>query len=135
MAALGLLAGSIVMLGVALGPTARAWPAADKPLDTATIMELKLKYSKEILAGLAREDFAVIEKQASDLVLLSHESNWQVLQSFEYQRHSADFRRFATALAKDARDRNLDAATLSYLQLTTSCTQCHKYVRDVQAPK
>ncbi len=32
-------------------------------------------------------------------------------------------------IEKNARNRNIDGATLAYLKLTMNCVQCHKYVR------
>ena len=51
-------------------------------------------------------------------------------------RLSADFRRQTEALAKAARDRNADTATVAYFQMTVSCVTCHKYLRgrDVVLP-
>ena len=35
-------------------------------------------------------------------------------------------------LIKNAEDRNLDAAALSYVDLTLTCVKCHKHVREVR---
>ena len=54
---------------------------------------------------------------------------WNVIQTPEYQQRSDEFRRHARALTKAAQDKNLDGATLAYVQLTLACVECHKHVR------
>jgi cytochrome c556 len=54
------------------------------------------------------------------------------LQTPEYSQRSAEFRRAADALTEAARKRNLDGATLAYVDVTTKCVSCHKYVRGVR---
>jgi len=103
--------------------------------DTRTFMRLKLVHAQSVLEGLATEDFSKIAKGGEALVLLSHESNWKVFQTPDYNEHSSDFRRIAGALVKHAKEKNLDAAALDYVLLTTNCVQCHKYVREEQAKK
>jgi hypothetical protein len=34
-------------------------------------------------------------------------------------------------LTRDARNRNIDGATLDYFRLTMCCVNCHKYVRSL----
>ena len=46
-----------------------------------------------------------------------------------------DFQRSADSLAQNARDKNVDAAALSYMKLTLTCVECHKYVRETRNPK
>ena len=42
----------------------------------------------------------------------------------------ADFDYANKSLVLAARERNLDRATIAYLQLTLSCVNCHTLVRD-----
>ncbi len=42
-----------------------------------------------------------------------------------------DFEFANKALVHASREKNLDGATLAYVQLTLSCVNCHKVVRDV----
>jgi hypothetical protein len=42
---------------------------------------------------------------------------------------TTEFQRYADDLAKNAKQGNIDGATLAYLKLTMNCIQCHKYVR------
>lgn len=94
-------------------------------------MRLKLEHSKNVLEGLALEDFDRIVKNAQAMSLLSEDSNWQVLQTPEYLQQSREFRRAADTLTEAARNKNLDGAALAYVDLTMKCVNCHKYVRTV----
>ena len=97
--------------------------------NVTTFMQRKLDDSREIVSGLAREDYNLISKSAQDLMLLSHESAWNVFQSDEYLRMSRSFRGSAERLRNTANQKNLDGATLAYFEVTLNCVRCHKYVR------
>jgi hypothetical protein len=98
-------------------------------LDNTPFMMRKLDAAKNIVSGLATEDFELIAKAASDLTLLSQESQWEVFQSDQYIRMSNDFRDSSTRLRDNARDKNLDGSTLAYFEVTLNCVRCHKYIR------
>jgi cytochrome c556 len=74
----------------------------------------------------------MIERAAQELSLASLDSNWQVLQTEDYVRQSAEFRRACDSLKKAAQEKNLDGATLAWVDVTLKCVQCHKYVRDAE---
>ena len=92
-------------------------------------MARKLEASRDIMAGLAMEDFGKISRSAQDLMLLSHEADWNVLQTEPYLRMSSEFRSSAERLRDNAKAENLDGATLSFFEVTLNCIRCHKYVR------
>lgn len=95
-------------------------------------MRVKLKHSQNVLEGLTTEDFDMIAKNAQDISLLSQAAEWQVLQTEAYAARSAEFRRTADELTRAAQEKNLDEATLKYLDLTMKCVDCHKYLRGVR---
>jgi hypothetical protein len=104
-------------------------PRPLKADDVAVFMRAKLDHSKDVIEGLAMEDFDAIYRGAHDLALASQASAWEVLLTEEYARQSAEFRRSCESLRKAARDENLDAASLAWMDVTMKCVQCHKYVR------
>ena len=97
--------------------------------DVKPFMQRKLDDSREIVSGLAMEDYDLISKSAQDLMLLSHESEWNVFQSDTYLRMSRAFRGSAERLRDTANQKNLDGAAIAYFEVTLNCVRCHRYVR------
>lgn len=100
--------------------------------DRDLIMRQKLEHAQKVLEGIAVKDFDLLEKHAHNLMILSQKAEWKVLTTPEYELRSDEFRRNADSLAKAAKDKNLDGAALAYVQMTMSCVNCHKHVRDVR---
>jgi hypothetical protein len=128
------------LVAVALGfglVIAFAQPGPVQP--TKAFMRDKLDLSKKVLEGLALEDFDLMFAESSRLAAMTSESRWRVFENPDYDLQSDLFRRQVNSLAKAARERNLDAATLAYVRMTMSCVDCHKLVRrkfvaDLQSP-
>ena len=116
--------------GGPLGSSSLAAQPAVEPDRVAGFMRAKLAHSQDVLEGLSLADFDLIEKGAQKLSLASQDSSWQVLQTEDYARQSAEFRRSCDTLRKAARDENLDGALLAWMEVTMKCVQCHRYVRD-----
>ena len=93
-------------------------------------MRQKLEHSQKVLEGLALEDFAMIAENARELKELSEDARWRVSPDINYLRLSSQFQDLAEELAQDAKDKNIDGATLAYVQMTVNCVACHKLVRD-----
>jgi hypothetical protein len=124
---------TVLAVAVASGGAWLAATAADgppQPDKVAVFMRAKLAHSQDVLEGLTTEDFDLIEKGAQELALASLDSNWQVLQTEDYVRQSAEFRRACGTLRDAAKAKNLDGAALAWVDVTLKCVQCHKYVRD-----
>lgn len=111
-----------------------ASPAAAQERLSA-FMQRKLEHSGKLLEGLTREDFALIAKHSQAMSLLCVDEEWMVLQTPEYRERSNEFRRSVNAITEAARSKNLDAATLAYVDATMKCVACHKYVRKAQSDK
>jgi cytochrome c556 len=109
-----------------------AFAQETQPDKVGVFMKAKLDHMKRIVEGLALEDFGIIAKHAQELSLISQATNWEVLQTPEYKEHSVDFRKSADQLRNAAMKKNLDGATLAFVQMTMKCVQCHKYVRDTK---
>jgi hypothetical protein len=125
----------LVVFASLTATAARADETSDAPPDkVAKYMRAKLLYSQQLLEALALEDYEQMAKSSQDLKLLSQESIWNVLETEQYVQHSNDFRRRTDALLQAAKRKNLDGASLAFVELTLNCVQCHKYVRDVGRP-
>jgi hypothetical protein len=104
---------------------------ADDP-KVKDLMQKKLDRAQKVLDGVATNDYVKIRKNAEDLIEISKAAEWRVIKTPRYEMYSNDFQRIADALVKNAKDKNLDAAALNYVELTLSCVKCHKYVREVR---
>ena len=128
----------------ALGVATVAWNASgrtqaedakkkDPPKKSAIMqafMRVKLTQAQGMLEGLAVEDFDQIEKNAAAMFLLTKAEQWNASKDPRFIQHSQEFERVTTQLAKYAKDKNLDGASLMYVQLTLNCIECHRFVRD-----
>lgn len=106
-------------------------PRRDQPGSgqRATFMRLKLEPTKELLEGIAVEDFERVSRAAERLRLLSLDESWMVIQTDEYRRHSDEFRRSVGLVSRAAKEGDVDAATLAYMQVTLNCVRCHRQLR------
>jgi len=98
-------------------------------VSTKDVMKFKLSYAQRVLEGIATENYEVIADSAKKLKALSQKADWQIRQTPEYQKFTAEFARHADSLLNAANKKNVDAATVAYFQMTVSCTTCHKYLR------
>lgn len=105
-------------------------PKEVRPLDV--FMRRKLELSRETLQGIVTEDFPMIKRSAEGLEKMSRQAEWEVFRMDEYNHLSAEFRRIARSLAKQAEKKNIDGAALAYMQMTMSCVECHKFTRGVR---
>ena len=120
--AVGLAACAIVATSFAVEPEAETKPSF--------WMEKKLEYSEKILAGLAKADFDAIGKTARTMGALSQMEKWTRSGLPEYRAQLQIFQNANHQLVRMADDENLDGAALAYVQLTLSCVNCHKVIRD-----
>lgn len=119
----------IVALGImSLGIIA----AVEKKDSEDDLMQQKLTHAQTAIEGLALEDFAKIEKSGQELLLISEQAQWAKIQTPKYAQFSGEFRANVTKMIEAAQARNLDGATMSFMQVTMSCVECHKVVRSGQ---
>lgn len=124
---------ALILAGLFVLALAAVWAAQQtqsRPeIGTQEAMRLKLGYSEKVLEGISLENYGMIKTNAQRLVALSRLAGWRARQTPEYELFSNEFRRQAEGLVIAANEKNLDAATIAYVQLTFSCTACHKYMR------
>jgi hypothetical protein len=131
---LGVLAVSFLVL------KSRAQEEPRKPGNTSDkelseLMKRKLTNAQKVLEGIAVNDFDKISTHAEELIMISKQAEWKVMKTPQYDMFSNDFRRSATELVEKAKQKNLDGAALSYVDLTLTCVKCHKYVRESRQSK
>ena len=99
------------------------------------LMHRKLDNAQKVLAGVATNDFKAVRKHAEELIDISKEAEFKVLRTPRYELLAEDFRRNAEALVKAAKDRNADAASLAYVEMSLSCFKCHQHLREVRTAR
>jgi len=95
------------------------------------LMVAKLKESQTLLEGLTLNDFAKIQKSAEELLRISKEAQFRkALNTAKYEYHANAFQRAAETAIEKAKAKNLDGATLAYLDMTLTCVRCHQHTRE-----
>ena len=94
-------------------------------------MKKKLEFSQHILAGLATSDFDRISDAATSMNNLNQIEKWSRRTNAEAYRTQLRVFRFANEeLVRQANRKNIDGAALAFSQLTLSCVNCHKVLRE-----
>lgn len=97
--------------------------------ETALYMQAKLASSQRVLEGLVTENFKMISDGARQLKKISEASHWPTTIDEIYQHHSVAFRMQCDKLVAQADQQELQAAHYTYLHMSTTCIDCHNYVR------
>jgi hypothetical protein len=127
----------IVLGSAAIALSAAAWAATavgQRSRARAEFMRVKLEYSQKVLEGLTTENYQTIAASAKALKRISQAAEWRVPDipnAADYIAFTNEFQRLADDIDRKANDKNIDGATLAYVQLTMNCVNCHKYVRQV----
>jgi hypothetical protein len=103
-----------------------------KPQEPSVFMKQKLSASQNILAGLTKADFDAIKINAESMLVVGYLEKWVRADTPGYQILTRDFTSANKSLIAAAREKNLDGATIAYVQLTFSCVNCHKIVRGAE---
>lgn len=117
----------IIAIGVL--PTAWLMGQDEAPeIKPSKVMQRKLDVSEKILPALAKEDYAQLSRSADQLLKIAKEQ-WIANDTPEYQAQLKDFWVVVEGIKTSAEEKNLDEATLGYVQMTISCVKCHKSLR------
>lgn len=93
-------------------------------------MRKKLDYSREILAGLASEDFDQIARNAEAMQVMSRFEGYLRGKMPGYRTQLQVFQSANEELIKQAQADSVEGAALAFTQLTISCVNCHKQLRE-----
>lgn len=118
-----------LILALLFAGTSSTYAQAEKESGVKGAMRKKVTYSQNVLVGITLEDYGLIANNAEKLVELSNKTNWYSRQVPEYELFLNEFRRDAEQLMEAGKQKNLDAASLAYVQMTFSCVSCHKFIR------
>src|SRR5262245_32686422 len=129
------LVGIVVTLSAALAIRAWGQAAPAAPLhnthELSGLMRAKLASSQKVVEGLMAADFELIHKGALDMSKICDATNWHASDDQVYAHYRAELKRTAKKLMLQVEDKNLDAASYTYMHSLTTCISCHEYSRDV----
>jgi len=122
---------------LAIGPWSIRSIGADEPKSeqnqsTSFWMKKKLGFSQQILAGIATADFDAISENAQAMRNLSKVEGFIRGQTPGYRTQLQIFDEAAAEIARQAQKDNVDGVALAFTQLTISCVNCHKHLREAK---
>jgi hypothetical protein len=121
--------GGAVLLAVG---TAAAQQPGEKSQPTSFWMQKKLEYSQNILSGLVTSDCDKIVANAQSMRNLSKIEGFVRGQTPGYRTQLHLFEESADEIIRQAKKDNVEGATLAFAQLTVSCVNCHKHLRETK---
>jgi hypothetical protein len=105
-------------------------PAQDQPV--SFWMRKKLEFSQNILGGIATADYDKVVQNAEAMGRLSRVEGFIRRQTPGYQTQLKIFEESVAEIARQAKRENADGAGLAFTQMTVSCVNCHKRIREVE---
>jgi cytochrome c556 len=118
-----------ITLFAAIGTCWFAWAADEQPM--SFWMKKKLEHSQSALRSIAVEDFDALRASANAMRRLSDlEGFARRTDAKEYRAQLQIFEFANDELIRNANEKNIDGAALAFTQLTLSCVNCHKHLRD-----
>jgi hypothetical protein len=105
-------------------------PQPEQKQSTSFWMKKKLDLSKRILAGIANADFDSIVESAQSMRNLSTVEGFVRGQTPGYRTQLQIFDEAAAEVVRQAQKDNVDGVALAFTQLTISCVNCHKHLRE-----
>ena len=126
----GMLASALLIGGVGV-----MWAKAGPPVTPinkapSSLMRSKLISSQNVFEGLVRKDFDSVARGAREMKRISEAAEWPRARDAVYEHFGTEFRRQCSQLESLAKQHNHEGITYTFLQMTTTCVQCHDYVRD-----
>src|SRR6188768_851299 len=120
---------ALIMLPLLAVPSSSQEKKKKKEMDP--LMAAKLKNAQDVLEGITLNDLAKVEKAAEELLRISKAAQMRRAKpTLEYDHHANTFQRTAETIIEKAKARNIDGATLAYVDLTCTCVRCHQYTRE-----
>ena len=93
------------------------------------LMRAKLACSQNVMEGLLSEDFELIAEGARKMKKISEAAEWPRARDAVYEHLSAEFRRQCSKLEHLAKTENHEGLSFTYMQMMTTCIDCHNHVR------
>jgi hypothetical protein len=123
---------TILTLGTSTIAKSDEKQAASKGEPVSFWMNKKLEYSQNVLAGIANADFEKIVTNAESMRNLSKIEGFVRRQTPGYRTQLGIFEESADEIIRQGKKNNVDGAALAFTQLTISCVNCHKHLRETK---
>lgn len=114
-------------------PRRGAPPAAEQD-QVRDFMRHKMELTQSALTGLSQGDLKRVVTSGKNMRFLSYFEKHAMADRPEYKRQLSYFDFACQEMVRQAEANNLEGATLAYTQLTVSCVQCHKVMREAKKP-
>ena len=102
-----------------------------KPHSFPDWMDIKLEESQNIFAALTEADYAAVVKSADGLKMLSKLEGFVRRGTPGYRTQLRSFEFAIDEIRKQAVSQNLEGVALGFHQMTLSCVNCHKQLRNL----
>ncbi len=97
--------------------------------ETPLFMRAKLASTQKVIEGLVTEDYFLVNKGAEEMHKLSQASHWPQSTDKVYEHYSESFRLQCKKLSEQSQKKDLQAAHYTFMHMTSTCIDCHNYVR------
>ena len=98
-------------------------------------MKRKLNYAQNILAGLTSADFDQVKQSAKQMQGLSKIEGFVRGRTPGYKSQLQVFQEATDEIIRQADRESVEGATLAFTQLTITCVNCHKQLRELAEKK
>lgn len=102
----------------------------DSEKSASVWMRKKLDYSQNILAGITSGDFELVAQNANAMKSLGKIEVFVRGRTPGYKSQMQVFQEANDELLRQAQKESADGAALAFTQLTISCINCHKHLRE-----
>jgi hypothetical protein len=123
---------TVIALGSPVVTSADDQDPAGKSQPMNYWMRKKLEYSQNILAGITSADLDKVIANADSMRTLSKIEGFLHGQTPGYRTQLHIFEESVDEIIRQAKRDNVEGAALAFTQLTISCVNCHKQLREAK---
>ncbi|MCA9191979.1 MAG: cytochrome c [Planctomycetales bacterium] len=128
-----ILTATVLLAVIGVGSVALQVHSQEAPrVRSGAFMRLKMEPAKNVLEGIALGNFQMIRQNAEEIRKLTLDEGWMVKQTQQYRAESEKFQKAMLLLSRAAKEEDLDACVLAYMQVTMNCVRCHELLRDAK---
>jgi hypothetical protein len=107
-------------------------PKSEELTSNQALMRDKLVQMNLVLEGITLDKFDQVQESAKILGMISKAVSWHINEPTpQYLRMRKNFQEQTVDLARHAKEKNVEAATLDLVRMNITCTHCHQHMRDV----